>query len=318
MKIKTITIILILFSSHCFSQIITTKFSRNGYLQDNTNKTSNAICKFKQDKDVVIIDYITENWWKVNYKDCVGYIVEPFLVVTDEMIDFKDEKLLAKRYEKFKIDSINKFNIEQQKISELEYILLADSLTRNILNYVSDSLLVVNIGKSEILRSKPSIFGDVIYTTVKKEKAIVVDYGENAYYKICIDSNCGYVKDFSLKYSGLENSDLAIKLVNELKYKKEKDAILKEIDDAIAESDNKKEELANIEKSYIKKYGEKTYAKLKEHYYWIGMTKEMATISLGRPSDINRTVGSWGVHEQWIYSNIYLYFENGTLTSYQN
>ena len=48
------------------------------------------------------------------------------------------------------------------------------------------------------------------------------------------------------------------------------------------------------------------------------MDREMATISLGSPNDINRTVGSWGVHEQWVYNKIYLYFENGKLNSYQN
>jgi|TARA_B110000503_G_scaffold15302_1_gene21341 hypothetical protein len=53
--------------------------------------------------------------------------------------------------------------------------------------------------------------------------------------------------------------------------------------------------------------------------YFLGMTDEMARDSLGRPKDINRSVGSWGVHEQWIYSNdLLLYFENGILTSYQN
>jgi hypothetical protein len=45
----------------------------------------------------------------------------------------------------------------------------------------------------------------------------------------------------------------------------------------------------------------------------------MATIALGEANEINRTVGSWGVHEQWVYTNnFYLYFENGKLTSYQN
>ena len=53
--------------------------------------------------------------------------------------------------------------------------------------------------------------------------------------------------------------------------------------------------------------------------YFLGMTDEMARDSLGRPKDINQSVGSWGVHEQWVYSNdLLLYFENGILTSYQN
>jgi hypothetical protein len=52
----------------------------------------------------------------------------------------------------------------------------------------------------------------------------------------------------------------------------------------------------------------------------LGMTPEMARNARGEPSDINRTVGSWGVHEQWVYSDTgtYLYFENGILTSWQD
>jgi len=52
----------------------------------------------------------------------------------------------------------------------------------------------------------------------------------------------------------------------------------------------------------------------------LGMTKEQATDLLGYPNDNNRSVGSWGVHEQWVYEaqGVYLYFENGILTSYQD
>lgn len=54
--------------------------------------------------------------------------------------------------------------------------------------------------------------------------------------------------------------------------------------------------------------------------YWIGMTAEMCRKSLGFPDNINSSVGSWGTHEQWVYRKpleMYLYFENGKLTSYQ-
>ena len=44
----------------------------------------------------------------------------------------------------------------------------------------------------------------------------------------------------------------------------------------------------------------------------------MALESWGQPDDINRSVGSWGVHEQWVYGDEYLYFENGKLTSWQD
>ena len=50
----------------------------------------------------------------------------------------------------------------------------------------------------------------------------------------------------------------------------------------------------------------------------LGMTEEQVLLSWGKPHDINKSVGSWGVHEQWVYrEEYYLYFENGILTSWQ-
>jgi len=55
----------------------------------------------------------------------------------------------------------------------------------------------------------------------------------------------------------------------------------------------------------------------------IGFSEEQAIAAWGRPDDINRTVGQWGSHEQWVYERgdyemQYLYFENGVLTSFQD
>lgn len=51
----------------------------------------------------------------------------------------------------------------------------------------------------------------------------------------------------------------------------------------------------------------------------LGMTKEEVKQAWGEPRKINRNVGSYGVHEQWVYSSgKYLYFENGILTSWQD
>lgn len=66
----------------------------------------------------------------------------------------------------------------------------------------------------------------------------------------------------------------------------------------------------------------------------MGMTQDMVLVSWGQPHDVNRTVGSWGTHEQWVYGyrqqydytrsetyfvpSTYFYFENGILTSYQD
>lgn len=50
----------------------------------------------------------------------------------------------------------------------------------------------------------------------------------------------------------------------------------------------------------------------------IGMTKAMCEESWGYPDDINKSIGSWGTHEQWVYGNSYLYFEENKLTAIQN
>lgn len=54
----------------------------------------------------------------------------------------------------------------------------------------------------------------------------------------------------------------------------------------------------------------------------IGMTKEMVLFSWGYPVDVNRTVTASNVHEQWVYGDlwdqVYLYFDNGILTTYQD
>ena len=52
----------------------------------------------------------------------------------------------------------------------------------------------------------------------------------------------------------------------------------------------------------------------------IGMSKEDVLASKwGRPESVNKTTGSYGTHEQWVYGGRnYLYFENGVLTTIQN
>lgn len=89
-----------------------------------------------------------------------------------------------------------------------------------------------------------------------------------------------------------------------------------------ATEDEKKHQLLldQKRKELIKKYGTDSGTKISEGKIWIGMTDKMARESWGDPDENNRSVGSWGVHEQWIYEryNTYVYFENGILTSWQD
>jgi hypothetical protein len=69
----------------------------------------------------------------------------------------------------------------------------------------------------------------------------------------------------------------------------------------------------------LKKFGITKGGLILEGKVKIGFTAEMCVESWGEPNDINKTTGSYGVHEQWIYGDgSYLYFENGILTAIQN
>lgn len=68
-----------------------------------------------------------------------------------------------------------------------------------------------------------------------------------------------------------------------------------------------------------RKYGASTANLILQGKIRIGMTKDMCMDAWGSPSDINKTTGSFGVHEQWVYGlNSYVYFENGVITTIQN
>lgn len=50
----------------------------------------------------------------------------------------------------------------------------------------------------------------------------------------------------------------------------------------------------------------------------IGMNQKQVILSWGNPDKVNKSVGPWGVHEQWVYESRYLYFKNGHLSSFQS
>ena len=50
----------------------------------------------------------------------------------------------------------------------------------------------------------------------------------------------------------------------------------------------------------------------------IGITQCQMLASWGEPRDKNRSVGSWGVHIQYIYSGAYVYIKNGVVTGFQD
>jgi len=67
------------------------------------------------------------------------------------------------------------------------------------------------------------------------------------------------------------------------------------------------------------KWDKATVEMIKQRKIKLGMSEQQLSLSWGRPQRINRSVGSFGVHEQWIYgSGQYVYMQNGKLTSFQS
>ena len=79
---------------------------------------------------------------------------------------------------------------------------------------------------------------------------------------------------------------------------------------------------------YVKTHAELTLREeraILEGKIFIGMSEAALIASWGRPNDINSSVGSWGVHKQYVYGTYssyssprYVYVENGFVTSWQN
>lgn len=75
---------------------------------------------------------------------------------------------------------------------------------------------------------------------------------------------------------------------------------------------------ANRNKKIKSLYPVEIAQKIIDRKIWIGMTSSMAVLSIGSPKDINRTVTGYQSKEQWVYDSMYLYFDDGILTAFQD
>lgn len=203
-------------------------------------------------------------------------------------------------------------------------LLLETLKSEKLMQKVNDSGLFVFTEKASKLRDTPSVFGKVTIELAENTKIKLIDYDEG-YFSVCVGMKCGYLNEIWIKSNDTIRAFMTQR--NFMRSEMQRIAEEEEANKIREESEKLKQERIAIENSYIKKFGNSTYQKLKDGNYWLGMTEEMARVALGSPNDINRSVGKWGEHEQWIYETrfqgklyikLYLYFENGILSSYQN
>ncbi len=156
---------------------------------------------------------------------------------------------------------------------------------------VSGIPVIVNF-MGGVLRDTPKGEGNEIIKIPSGDTLFVYNWYEKPYFKAAYMEKVGYISYSSLvknkQIDNIVNKDLAVN----------------------------NPRLVRL----ISEYGKFDAERIINKKYWIGMTTEMAIASLGSPDDINKSTGSWGEHQQWVYNEkkMYLYFENGKLTSFQN
>jgi hypothetical protein len=213
---------------------------------------------------------------------------------------------------KIKTDSLNELKTKIKHLQNQEYLSKfkpkGDELVMN-------ASLIMD-GK---LRKSSSPMSNIITNLNKNDIVKLTDY-QDEYWVVNKEQYFGYLSEMYIN----ETEEIVIfkeeliRLNEEYRIRKENEEIEKIRLDAEKETALQKEKYNEHRQKILSKFGKETGQKLLDGYYWIGMTDKMAKISLGEPRSINRSVGAWGVHEQWVYYSMYLYFENGILSSYQN
>lgn len=109
--------------------------------------------------------------------------------------------------------------------------------------------------------------------------------------------------------------------------KKKEDAYYKSKEYAQAKANADKQD--KDMQAYLKEFDEQWGEFIKYHHVVLGMPDFVVERCVGKPDEINRSIGSWGTHEQWIYKDgfnegtkdgktKYLYIENEKLTAIQD
>lgn len=237
-----------------------------------------------------------------------------FLLIAISMNAQSETELNVKIDSVDKIISLNKNKIENLKKENVTLLELRDKYSASKNRVKIESLA----GRVMICKAPTTIFNEdsISFKEDGKYEIRHIYFGdpveildlEGTSYKVKFNGKTGYISKESLaskeEFNKIpdRNKENLYKAANLFRnaIKNPSTQIIKTKEDRIIEK-------------YGKVYGPLIY----NNQIAIGMTKKMVIESIGSPNDINKTIGSWGVHEQWVYLKKYLYFENGKLTSWQ-
>lgn len=265
----------------------------------------------EQNDKVELIETVDDKI-KVFIYNKYGYVYQVDLKQDAEYLEFKS--LETQRTNE--ITKQKERKLEEETRIENELLSKFDSIKQA---YRDSSSYIIRSKKKYItLFDTPN--GKILDDSLSRTEALKVIKIDHFYYLKVQGIYHNKIVGYILKNDAEIDSELQAKIIKseeerEESYKgflKEKNRILQErlAKERKIESENKRKKLTA-------KYGSATANRLINGEIWIGMTMNQAVESLGNPNNINETVTARGKDHQFVYDNLYLYFKDGVLTTYQ-
>jgi len=248
-------------------------------------------------------------------KKIVLCLIFTSLLISQEVTKLKKDSSRIVNQIKIKTDSLQIIATRIKELKHQSYI--SDLKNRNVNEISTNGICDEDCN----IKNGSYTFSGNLASVAKGDTVKLIGYEKSGgYWYVEKDNHKGYLLDRYIQETDETNMFKQWLLKKQGLIEAEKvSAAQKQLEQEIMQEDNVIQETQKAyRKKLVAKYGKHNADKILNNYYWIGMTAEMAIISLGKPNSINKSVGKWGVHEQWVYDGEYLYFENGKLTSFQN
>jgi hypothetical protein len=264
-----------------------------------------------QNEKVELIE-IVDGKIKVFIYNKYGYLFPDDLKQNAEFFEFKskEEKRIAA------IVKEKQMRLEEKARIDNDLLAKFDSIKQSF----GDSSMFIIRSKRDNIQLFVSPNGKVLSDSLSRPDALkVIKIDNNEYLKIqSIYNNeiIGYILNADVEIDSKLQSEINRRSEErERSYQefiKEKKRIEQE-----QLTKERKAELEQRRKILTAKYGSTIANRLINSEIWIGMTIDLAVESLGSPDSINETVSARGKDHQFVYTNLYLYFHDGVLTTYQ-
>lgn len=198
-------------------------------------------------------------------------------------------------------------------------------LREKALNQLGNKYFLAKIN-SDKTPLKESMDGFNMILRLNKNDEVEILGANDNYLFVRKDDFYGFVSPMFISKDDSEVNDFINGLIEDDRIQRE----VEKLERIASQEKNAKEQLAKAKQQNAireqkrlqeikSKFSPETAQRIIDKQIWIGMTREMATASKGFPKQINRTVMSNLVKEQWVYENsFYLYFDNDILTAWQD